>query len=149
MTTLQRFKLLAVQCAVADSPSRSPSTSPAFHVRRRRRMTLKKLLKETAGGSRLLRRASRPPDREENAEKRKPDALLAGRTLKDLFVSSPTYDGRGAADSGEAAGGRRIARVEAVPDGRDAGGATIRPIVALRCRLLRRAWRPVLLTIPE
>ncbi|GFY84787.1 50S ribosomal protein-like protein [Actinidia rufa] len=42
MATLQKFKLLATQCAVAGSPTRSPTTSPVIHLRRRK--TLRMLL---------------------------------------------------------------------------------------------------------
>ncbi|KAK7853851.1 LEAF RUST 10 DISEASE-RESISTANCE LOCUS RECEPTOR-LIKE PROTEIN KINASE-like 1.3 [Quercus suber] len=46
MATLQKFKLLATQCAVvAGSPTRSPSASPVIHLRRRK--TLRMLLNRT------------------------------------------------------------------------------------------------------
>lgn len=42
MATLQKFKILATQCAVISSPTRSPTTSPVIHLRRRK--TLRMLL---------------------------------------------------------------------------------------------------------
>ncbi|PHT56664.1 hypothetical protein CQW23_05150 [Capsicum baccatum] len=142
MATLQKFKLLATQCAVAGSPTRSPTTSPVIHLRRRK--TLRMLLSRSGGGGsgrRLPRREMCSPDRD-LPEKGK--ELVVSHKLKDLFVSSPppfdrcmsenTRNGlppAAAGGGGECAAGRRI------------GLRTLRPLSAtFRQRLLRRAWRP-------
>uniref|UniRef100_M1CHY2 DUF7806 domain-containing protein n=1 Tax=Solanum tuberosum TaxID=4113 RepID=M1CHY2_SOLTU len=93
MATLQKFKLLATQCAVAGSPTRSPTTSPVIHLRRRK--TLRMLLSRSIGGGgsgrRLPRREVCSPDRfvgeRDSTEKGK--ELVVSHKLKDLFVSSP------------------------------------------------------------
>nr|XP_043634750.1 uncharacterized protein LOC122605857 [Erigeron canadensis] len=150
MATLQKFKMLATQCAVAGSPTRSPSTSPVIHLRRRK--TLRMLLtRGGGGGSRRLeaateefvdRRGNDVDSSEDDDDDEKDNG--ARRKLKDLFVSSPSppqedHDGDGCDEMnliGRCGGG-----------GGGGGGRGIRCL--LRQRLLRRAWRPVLVTIPE
>ncbi|PKU61919.1 uncharacterized protein LOC110116587 [Dendrobium catenatum] len=155
MAALQKFKLLATQCATARSPSRAPSAaaasgggSPGFRLRRRK--TLRMLL-----GRRKSYSAVEPSD-------------LPGKrgTLRDLFVSSPplTPDrceagGRNEVECGGEVGGAM--RCEREVDGvwRRLGmdllaGGGRRGFMrfgtrGLRHRLLRRTWRPVLVTIPE
>ncbi|XP_059293354.1 uncharacterized protein LOC132046667 [Lycium ferocissimum] len=146
MATLQKFKLLATQCAVAGSPTRSPTTSPVVHLRRRK--TLRMLL--TRGGSGSGRRPPRreicSPDRHRDSPE-KGNELVVSHKLKDLFVSSPpsfsenTRQGLSPATSGNGGGGgRRIGL----------GLRSLRPLSAtFRQRLMRRAWRPVLVSIPE
>ncbi|CAI9780836.1 unnamed protein product [Fraxinus pennsylvanica] len=142
MTTLQKFKLLATQCAVAGSPTRSPTTSPIIHLRRRR-STLRMLL--SRGGRKL------PPLREVGSQDRRPQGdvkssergkeIVVRHKLKDLFVSSPP------------AFEKRISenmREGLLPAAGVGGARARRPLTAMfRQRLLRRAWRPVLVGIPE
>ncbi|CAA0817269.1 50S ribosomal protein-related [Striga hermonthica] len=94
MATLQKFKLLATQCAVAGSPSRSPASSPVIHFRRRK--TLRMLLGRAGGGGgrRLPPDRRRSLDRERSREK---DSELSSvsHKLRDLFVSSPPPLGEG------------------------------------------------------
>ncbi|RAL50791.1 hypothetical protein DM860_015938 [Cuscuta australis] len=146
MATLQKFKLFATQCAVAGSPTRSPTTSPVIHFRRRK--TLGMLLSLGADhGSPDLRREAKAEEKE----------MAARRKLKDLFVSSssppppqPPCDNMSEnlreellsaafyGDGGLGGGGSSIKRVGS------------RPLSAtFRQRLLRRSWRPVLIAIPE
>ncbi|KAI3462557.1 hypothetical protein Pfo_019220 [Paulownia fortunei] len=151
MATLQKFKLLATQCAVAGSPTRSPTTSPVIHLRRRK--TLRMLLgRGGGGGGRRLpprcddgspdRRGSR--DGESSQEKGK--ELSVSHKLKDLFVSSPPAFGETVSEN---------VREGLLPSGggggvRRGGTRSLRPLSAtFRQRLLRRAWRPVLVAIPE
>ncbi|CDP02757.1 unnamed protein product [Coffea canephora] len=162
MATLQKFKLLATQCAVAGSPTRSPSASPVIHLRRRK--TLRMLLSRGGSGSRRIpRREEGSPDRR-GCERNSPEKgkeLMVSHKLRDLFVSSPpTFDERvsenvregllsGGVSSGVGGGG-----VGGASGGfglrRGGGGRQLRPLSAtFRQRLLRRAWRPVLVTIPE
>ncbi|KAG8384103.1 hypothetical protein BUALT_Bualt04G0083200 [Buddleja alternifolia] len=150
MATLQKFKLLATQCAVAGSPTRSPTTSPVIHLRRRK--TLRMLLGRAVGiGGRSLppQRHHTSPDRRGNSDDgdspEKGTELSVRNKLKDLFVSSPPALGERVSDN---------ARERLLPSGTEAGGGWrrggVRPLSAtLRQRLLRRAWRPVLVGIPE
>ncbi|XP_042041414.1 uncharacterized protein LOC121786878 [Salvia splendens] len=78
MASLQKLKLLATQCAVARSPTRSP----VIHLRRR--TTLRMLLGR--GDRRLPRRCDR------NDEER---SVRVSHKLKDLFVSSPPSENIG------------------------------------------------------
>ena len=161
--SLQKFKLLATHCGtVAESPTRSP----VVHLRRRKTLRL------------LLTRSSdrwRSPEIQSNADEStgsdgarglsgKRDKIRSRRKLRELFVSSPPVEegqrGGGGGDSGNEM--ERALPVNGVytsggigeeSTGRRMGlnGAT-RPMLSsgtLRCRLLRRAWRPVLVTIPE
>ncbi|KAL6007558.1 hypothetical protein ACLOJK_033056 [Asimina triloba] len=154
MATLQKFKLLATQCALAQSPSRSspsPSTSPAFHIRRR--TTLRKLLGRGGGNRRFVRRGGPPPDpdRQKIGPDRSERKALLSHTLKDLFVSSPPLENRGAGckDAGEGGGSRRLSFETGFSGGRIGAGAGRIMTGAFRYRMLRRVWRPVLVTIPE
>lgn len=176
MATLQKFKLLATQCAVAGSPTRSPSASPVIHLRRRK--TLRMFLNRPE--RRLPRRDREPPsevadisgnDGDDPPEKSK-DARVR-RKLKDLFVSSPppledrVSDKRGEEeDRGLSRATRSVSGgfsgvgvgvdvdvsvgVGGGLSSRRRGAASLRPVMAgFRYRLLRRAWRPVLVSIPE
>ncbi|KAL8193751.1 hypothetical protein R6Q57_026443 [Mikania cordata] len=150
MATLQKFKMLATQCAVAGSPTRSPSTSPVIHLRRRK--TLRMLMSRGGDGS------SRLPPSDDFVDPRGSDVDSsedekdngARRKLKDLFVSSspsPPLDEIGGDDGEEA---NRWSGYDCDLIVRRGGSRGIRHFPAsLRQRLLRRAWRPVLVTIPE
>ncbi|KAL3637794.1 hypothetical protein CASFOL_018242 [Castilleja foliolosa] len=151
MSTLQKFKFLASQCAVAASPTRSPTTSPVVHLRRRK--TLRMLLSRGgSGGGRMLpphcdrmspdRRGNRPGGNR-SPDKRKELSSSVSQKLRDLFVSSPPAVLENVREGllpsiGSGGGGRR------------GGNRSMRPLTAtIRQRLLRRAWRPVLVGIPE
>ncbi|CAH1437313.1 unnamed protein product [Lactuca virosa] len=151
MATLQKFKMLATQCAVAGSPTRSPSSSPVIHLRRRK--TLRMLL--SRGGGETTRRLP-PPDefvdrRGSDVDSSSEDGKDNGarRKLKDLFVSSSVSP---PLDDGGREGGEETNRWSGDGDliGRRGGSRRFRHLPGtLRQRLLRRAWRPVLVTIPE
>lgn len=154
MATLQKFKLLATQCAVIGSPSRSPTTSPVIHLRRRK--TLRMLLGRT--DRRRFQPPQSSPSRRDVREAPPVTArdLRVKHKLKDLFVSSPPPVEGGASPKRSEIRDRLL--VEARSDGAESGALTVRrggngPVrtlsAALRCRLLRKAWRPVLVTIPE
>ncbi|XP_020596982.1 uncharacterized protein LOC110036795 [Phalaenopsis equestris] len=154
MAALQKFKLLATKCASARSPSRTPpsaaASAAAAGFRLRRRKTLGMLL-----GRRKSFSGSDPSNR-------------SGKkgTLRDLFISSPPLTperceaggGNGVGCGGEiggavrcdveAGGGWRRVSLDLIT-----GGGRRRFMRfgsrGLRHRLLRRNWRPVLVTIPE
>ncbi|KAF9674062.1 hypothetical protein SADUNF_Sadunf10G0088800 [Salix dunnii] len=146
MATLQKFKLLATQCGVAQSPTRSPRTSPLVHLPQRRKTTLRMLL-----GRRSPRRQEPrlPPLHPE----RKRD------TLKDLFISSAmSFDveveeekrGKEREDVIGGFGGKcEVYRMKV--NGLGDGAGSPRPaLIGFRNRtILRRAWRPMLVAIPE
>lgn len=164
MATLQKFKLLATQCAVVGSPTRSPTTSPVIHIRRRK--TLRMLLGRGGGGV-LSRRFHHQPSAHEDSPDRnvgdkRPPQTGVRLKLKDLFFSSsppppPAILGDEATKVREEEAAQRL-----LPDASGSGlavarrigsggGGSMRPLSAtLRQRLLmRRMWRPVLVAIPE
>ncbi|KAI4346906.1 hypothetical protein L6164_007769 [Bauhinia variegata] len=151
MATLHKFKLLATHCAVvAGSPTRSPTTSPVIHLRRRK--TLQMFL------ARPDRRRFHHRDESDHIADDDPPKVdrkeaRVRRKLKDLFVSSPPLEDKNeekqehegllpaVASSGRFRPGSALRR---------GGAAALRPVSsAFRYRFLRRAWRPVLVTIPE
>ncbi|KAB5560971.1 hypothetical protein DKX38_005928 [Salix brachista] len=144
MATLHKFKLLATQCAVTATPTQSPTTSPVFHIRRRRK-TLRMLLSKNPDVRRGIPR--REEDQSEVEEDPLPEKRVR-RKLKDLFVSSPPFEEKERCGGGEEVGLFRGGAAAVRRSG--VGGGALRPVAAsLRYRLLRRAWRPVLVTIPE
>ncbi|XP_075482612.1 uncharacterized protein LOC142522914 [Primulina tabacum] len=137
MATFQKFKLLvAAQCAVAGSPNRSPTTSPVIHLRR------KKTLRMLLGGRTLPDEAS--PDSDEGIS---PEMELSARhKLKDLFRSSPPEFVERASENHVL---ERLLTTSTVSDG-GVRGTGYRPLSStFRQRLMRRAWRPALVAIPE
>ncbi|CAK9326144.1 unnamed protein product [Citrullus colocynthis] len=160
MATLHKFKLLASQCAVAGSPTPSPTASPVIHLRRRRRKTLRMLLNRTDRRRFPYQDNSTDPqdvddhdDDDHNmiSEKNEKE-VRARRKLKDLFVSSPPLEDK--------VSDRRIEEQEGLLTAANTSAAgigspsttrrSLRPISAtFRYRFLRRAWRPVLVAIPE
>lgn len=142
MATLQKFKLLATQCGVAPSPTRSPRTSPLIQFRRRK-TTLRMLLSRRSPrlAQPLIPRIFSPQKKEE-----KDLAAAQGhQTLKDLFVSSPPPLG----DTKDRCVGS-IGRGSTLNVWKAGTGSSRPAWTGFRHRsLLRRAWRPVLVAIPE
>ncbi|KAJ6867285.1 hypothetical protein NC652_038491 [Populus alba x Populus x berolinensis] len=101
MATLQKFKLLATQCAVTATPTQSPTTSPVFHIRRRRK-TLRMLLSKKSDAR---WRAPRREDQSEVEEDPLPEKGVR-RKLKDLFVASPPFEQE--RRGGERGGGEEV-----------------------------------------
>ncbi|XVF31578.1 hypothetical protein REPUB_Repub17cG0002800 [Reevesia pubescens] len=164
MATLHKFKLLATQCAVAGSPGRSPATSPVVHLRRRK--TLRMLLnRSSATGRRRFNRrhddtnfdipppAPRPPQTTSNADSKKnSNGTKSRRKLKELFVASPPFEERdGIKKSCEEETEDLLPVTVSSDDALSSrGSGSLRPVTtSFRYRLLRRAWRPMLVTIPE
>ncbi|KAI3868294.1 hypothetical protein MKX03_000205 [Papaver bracteatum] len=164
MATLQKFKFLATQCAVSrgsPSPSRSPAASPVFQLRRRKtlRMLFSKKFSTTYSSDasrtdlqRLINNRDSPPEKKNDNSSIVSSSSSSSNKLKDLFISSPsppppTHEGKSLREN--------VAR-----DGRDdlmvmrsshgAGLSSSRSILsAFRYRLIKRSWRPVLITIAE
>lgn len=164
MATLQKFKLLATQCAVAGSPTRSPSASPVIHLRRRK--TLRMLLSRP--DRRRLPPRGTPSEISEidddDVPPTKTNEARVRRKLKDLFVSSPSppLEDR-ISDKRSGQEEQRVLLSSSVGIGVGGGfgsngglslrrgevGSLRRVTATFRYRLLRRAWRPILVTIPE
>ncbi|KAJ4909752.1 hypothetical protein Rs2_04373 [Raphanus sativus] len=147
MATLQRFKFLATQCGVAPSPTRSPSprTSPLVQFRRKK-TTLKMLLS-------LIPPSRREQPRIHHGRSLAADTDVAGRKLRDLFVtSSPVAE----EEEKETRKGKTKEEVLAAMAAKlsAAGSSQVENSTApvwfrFNKRLLQRAWRPKLGTIPE
>ncbi|CAN1241446.1 hypothetical protein LINPERPRIM_LOCUS4964 [Linum perenne] len=141
MATLQKFKLLATQCGVAPSPTRSPMTSPVVQFPRRK-SSLRMLLTRSSG-RRLREREIAPPQP-------RPEERRRG-TLKDLFTSSPAGALQEEEEEDEEGkslmnGGDKYCQVWRMK--KEVVGAA--GWIGFRHRsILRRAWRPVLIGIPE
>lgn len=152
MATLQKFKLLAIQCGVTQSPTRSPRSSPVVHFRRRK-STLRMLLTRTTSRRSQTRREMPNQTSFVAPEKRSGSKDSSGRKLKDLFESSPPF---GDEEEDEIKGVE-----EEIECKREALAAKLKKLeiesgsqrpgwVGFRHRLLlKRAWRPMLMTIPE
>ncbi|XP_010528492.1 PREDICTED: uncharacterized protein LOC104805579 [Tarenaya hassleriana] len=167
MASLQKFKVLATRCGtVAESPTRSP----VIHLRRRK--TLRMLLTRSSDRRQFSHRNDSPEfkgattaagdstDSGGGGGGGKREKIRSRRKLKELFVSSPPFEGRGSGGGGTSEETEGLLPVNGDRDGgggdvglaaRRAGlRGSLRPVSAtLRYRLLRRAWRPVLVTIPE
>ncbi|CAK7326626.1 unnamed protein product [Dovyalis caffra] len=154
MATLQKFKLLATQCGVAQSPTRSPRTSPLVHLPQRRKTTLRMLLGRRS-----------PRQQEPQLPPIHPQRIVAPLperkrdTLKDLFISSAmSFDdeleeGKRRKEGEDVIGGFggkcEVYRMKV--NGLGYGPGSPRPgWIGFRHRsILRKAWRPMLAAIPE
>ncbi|KAK9912697.1 hypothetical protein M0R45_036547 [Rubus argutus] len=166
MATLQKFKLLATQCAVvAGSPTQSPTASPVIHLRRRKTLRMFLSRPDRRRFPRRSTSSAAPDDDDDDDRENDPSEKKKNNNnniekdrvrhkLKDLFVSSPppppNRRGREVEEGEEHGllsatdGGGGLART------RRGAGSSMRPLTAsFRCRLLKRAWRPVLVPIPE
>ncbi|WCJ24479.1 hypothetical protein M5689_006437 [Euphorbia peplus] len=150
MAALQKFKLLATQCGVAQSPTRSPRTSPVVHLRRKK-TTLRMLLTRTYGSGRRRQDPSPTPHHQQMSIL-PPLPAKKRDSLKDLFVSSPPYEAEeNKRKVGEMIAGRcEVYRMKVNGLGGDMAGSPRPGWIGFRHRsLLRRAWRPMLIGIPE
>lgn len=133
------------ECAVAGSPTRSPTTSPVIHLRRRK--TLRMLLNRR----RFARQDDDDLDREVADELPEIKNKKIRAKLKDLFVSSPPFEERDPDSGGDRRGLLPVTGTVGSGSATRRGSAgSLRPVSAtFRYRFLRRAWRPMLVTIPE
>ncbi|XP_054808704.1 uncharacterized protein LOC129310815 [Prosopis cineraria] len=152
MATLQKFKLLAMQCGVVQSPTRSPRTSPLVQLQRRKSSLRMLLCRSTSSRSPRRRETilqlKHMLDASEEEEGKGKD-LMRRNSLKDLFGSSLPSE-----EEGE----RVISVSEKLPSrgfrsvvGSVDGLGSPKPVwTGFRYRsLLRKSWRPALVTIPE
>ncbi|XP_061357753.1 uncharacterized protein LOC133302046 [Gastrolobium bilobum] len=141
MATLQKFKLLAMQCGVAQSPTQSPRTSPLVQLRQPK-TTLRTLLC-----------LSPSPRRQEHVLEKKEKDPMRRHSLKDLFVSSPPRQEEQLHASTPMLGSLAVGNTALVGSDiwRYRPGSTNPVSTGFRCRSLlkRKAWRPLLLAIPE
>lgn len=159
MATLHKFKLLAMQCGVAQSPTRSPKTSPLVQLPRRKTSLRMLLCRSTS-----RRRRDSPPlqlkhlldsPEEEKEEKKKSKELILMRrnSLKDLFVSSlPNEEEEEEISVSQKIDSRNFGSVGTIDFVAGPGRfGSIKPgWSGFRYRLLlRKSWRPALVTIPE
>ncbi|KAI3986340.1 hypothetical protein MKX01_002185 [Papaver californicum] len=157
MATLQKFKFLATQCAVSrgsPSPSRSPAASPVFQLRRRKtlRMLFSKRFSTTTYSSdvsstdlqRLINNRDSPEKKNKSSI-----ASTSSNKLKDLFISSPSPPPP--AHEGKLRENIRDCREDLmVRQSSNGVGLSSRSILStFRYRLIKRSWRPVLITIAE
>ncbi|XP_042414950.1 snake venom metalloprotease inhibitor 02D01-like [Zingiber officinale] len=139
MRFLQKIKLLVAHCATGGGGGGGGGGKCSTLIRRRRRR--RKKPHEFSKFRRMLHGA----DRMVGADERRNSEELKQR-LVDLFFES---EGGGGGDEGGCGGGAERTRAE---EGMARGGRRgwrFGSSVGLRCRLLRRAWRPVLVAIPE
>ncbi|KDP29453.1 hypothetical protein JCGZ_18374 [Jatropha curcas] len=153
MATLQKFKLLATQCGVAESPTRSPRTSPIVHLRSRKKTTLRMLLTRSSGSGRRSPRRHEPSPIPHQQRLLPPLPEKKRDTLKDLFVSSPSFEEEEENKDKvrEMIGGKcEVFRMRVNGLGAELAGSPRPGWIGFRHRyLIRRAWRPMLVGIPE
>ncbi|KAG0500390.1 hypothetical protein HPP92_000462 [Vanilla planifolia] len=127
--------------AAGGGHSRRSSSADASCFGFRRRKTLKKLLSSCPASPQQTLCGGAFDELSDEALVEKKGFLRAGRSLKDLFMSSPPLE----ETHGDGGVWRRLGRTASY------GGGVGRRIgvVGLRYRLLRRSWRPGLGVIPE
>lgn len=136
MEALQKLKALAFQCTAA---------SLSFNFRRRK--TLRRFIGNPFFFRRRRRRADLSRTKQAAVEKK---GLIASHSLKDLFVKSPPQSPPAFGGRSEDSAWRTIALDGLGGLGYRGGGIGRRVGLArLRYRLLRPAWRPKLMAIPE
>ncbi|KAK2635233.1 hypothetical protein Ddye_030025 [Dipteronia dyeriana] len=154
MAALQKFKILATQCGVTQSPTRSPRTSPLVQLPRKKTTLRMLLTRNTSRRSTVplpLPALKDPPvereiDGDSNEKKRD-----TSHKLKDLFVSSTTSFEEEEDKTGDRTGTEVVLMTSRkfIGLGREPGSARPAGWVGFRHRLLRKAWRPMLVAIPE
>lgn len=161
-SSLHKFKFFAahrsLEASAAGNPAMSPTKSPVFNLRRRK--TLRMLFEKSSDNRRrnLRQILEDSPESDVNSGKKKRGNHRARRKLKELMVTSPSPPFKGREESdGSGEEGSEISSVTAgsiTPNG-DGRELTARrfgssgSVQSFRLRILRKAWRPVLVSIPE
>ncbi|KAF8064761.1 hypothetical protein N665_1169s0019 [Sinapis alba] len=163
LSRLHKFKLFAanrsLEASAASNPSMSPTKSPVFHLQRRK--TLRMLFEKSSDSRRrnLRQILEESPELDGNSGKKKRGNHRARRKLKELMVTSPSPPFSGREEeidgSGEVRSGISLVTGGSVTSNSDGRELTARrfgspgPVQSFRLRILRKPWRPVLVTIPE
>ncbi|XP_010492501.1 PREDICTED: uncharacterized protein LOC104769881 [Camelina sativa] len=163
LSRLHKFKLFAAHrsleaSSAAGNPAMSPTRSPVFNLRRRK--TLRMLFEKSSDSrSRNLRQILEDsPESDGNSGKNKRGNHRAARCkLKELLVTSPSppFNGReeiGREERSENLSSVTVRSVAYNGDGRELTGRRLGSsgsVQSFRLRILRKPWRPVLVTIPE
>ncbi|EOA21711.1 hypothetical protein CARUB_v10002148mg [Capsella rubella] len=158
LSRLHKFKLFAahrsLEASAAGNPTMSPTKSPVFDLRRRK--TLRMLFEKSSEGRRrnLRQILEDSPESDGNSGKNKRGNRRARRKLKELLVTSPSPPLNGGEEIERGGGGeeRRENMSPVGGEGRELTGRRLGSsgsVQSFRFRILRKPWRPVLLTIPE
>ncbi|KAJ0243621.1 50S ribosomal protein-like protein [Hirschfeldia incana] len=159
LSRLHKFKLFAanrsLDASAASNPSMSPTKSPVFHLQRRKTL---RMLFEKSSDSRRRNLRQILEDSPELDGKKKRGNHRGRRKLKELMVTSPSppfSGGEEIDDGGEARGGISSVTGGDVTSNGDGRELMTRrfgpsgPVQSFRLRILRKPWRPVLVSIPE
>ncbi|XP_028757857.1 uncharacterized protein LOC114716944 [Neltuma alba] len=154
MATLQKFKLLAMQCGVVQSPTRSPRTSPLVQFQRRK-TTLRMLLCRSTSSRSPRRRETtfqlkHVMDSSEEEDSGKDS--MRRNSLKELFGSSLPNEEGGERQITEISESNKLPSREfhSFVGSINGLGSPKPGWTRFRYRsLLRKSWRPALVTIPE
>ncbi|KAJ4882704.1 50S ribosomal protein-related [Raphanus sativus] len=164
LSRLHKFKLFAANRSLeapagASNPSMSPTKSPVFHLQRRK--TLRTLFEKSSDSRRrnLRQILEESAEFDGNSGKKKRGSHRARRKLKELMMvaspSPPFSGGEEIDDGGEARGGVSSVTGGSVTSNGDGRELMTRrfgssgPVQSFRLRILRKSWRPVLVSIPE
>lgn len=162
LSGLHKFKLFAahrsLEASTAGNPTMSPTKSPVFNLRRRK--TLRMLFEKSSDCRRrnLRQILEESPESDGNSGKKKRGNHRARRKLRELLVTtpSPPFQGReetyGNREEGSEISPVTASSVASNGDGRDLTArrfGSSGSVQSFRLRILRKPWRPVLVSIPE
>ncbi|XP_010453776.1 PREDICTED: uncharacterized protein LOC104735644 [Camelina sativa] len=163
LSRLHKFKLFAAHrsldaSSAAGNPAMSPTKSPVFNLRRRK--TLRMLFERSSDSRRrnLRQILEDSPESDGNYGKNKRGNHRAARgKLRELLVTSPSPPFNGREEICRGGGEERSENLSPVTvrsvayngDGRELTGRRLGSVQSFRLRILRKPWRPVLVSIPE
>ncbi|XP_044489007.1 uncharacterized protein LOC123213598 [Mangifera indica] len=160
MAALQKFKILATPCGVVQSPTGSSRTSPLVQLPRKMTTLRMLLTKNTSRYSQKLLSSQQEVvvlvDHEHDVLDETKKKKSQSNTLKDLFLSSFEDDNvRNVKaddddDDMKVRDKSEILLMKKLQGGLGGEPGMSRPVwVGFRHRLLRKAWKPKLVSIPE
>ncbi|VVB14708.1 unnamed protein product [Arabis nemorensis] len=159
LSRLHKFKLFAanrsLEASAGGNPAMSPTKSPVFHLRRRK--TLRMLFDKSSDSRRrnLRQILEESSESDGNSGKKKRGNHRGRRELKELLVTSPFKGGDEIDDGVEARSVLSPVIVGSVNSNGNGRELTSRrlgysgSVQSFRLRILRKPWRPVLVSIPE